>query len=91
MLEQPDVWFEEMGRIGLADFFARKAGACDNTVPALPAQILGKVGETFGVMLDEIVRADFSSRALILLQHLFHDPLKQRHIPVDAHGQEEAG
>ena len=46
--------------------------------------------EAFGVMLDEVVREQLAAGGAILLQHLLHDALEQRHVAVDPHRQKQA-
>src|SRR5258706_6183219 len=73
----------------LVDEIARDAATGDDLVPWLAVEILDERAETFGVVLDEVGGENASATA-VEREHLLHDALEQRDVPVDAYRQEEA-
>ena len=76
---------------GFPNLFPRDPASGDNARPRFFPQILGKGGKAFGVVFDEIMRQDFSSRPLIFFQHLFHDSFEQCYVSVDPQREKERG
>ena len=70
---------------GIFDLGFWNTALLNNVSPVGLAESFGKLFKARSVVADELMVEHLARPAILFSENLFHDPLQQRHIAIDAH------